>query len=366
MDLHIWGPIGSLPSLDAECIAAVAYLSRALPAGAWRLVASSDPSITPNYLLPALHDGDVWISGFSAIVAHMTPSLDAGLSPTQRAEAVAYSAFLASSAQPLVDASLYASEENWAAVTRPAFGRMLPFPVSWMLPHAMRGMALARAERLPATRLLGLLEQSGDEEEEVRDLLETPTTMTQTLANKLRRPKEDVASRVTKKVVRERMEEQVRDLLEPVIKRLEESDEDVPTFFGPVSSLDCLAYGYLALLELDVPQTFAKTALAKTPVGRFVQGMGMRTTIEPTALSNSVPRSVFRFIDQLVRTVPVLGDEYAAEVARSHSQNVAISGHGATLLTGVLAAGLALGGGYYSWRAMQPFGLPVHTFMRGR
>ena len=48
LELHIWGPAFGLPSIDAQCLAAVAYLNQALPSGEWVLIASSDPSISPT------------------------------------------------------------------------------------------------------------------------------------------------------------------------------------------------------------------------------------------------------------------------------------------------------------------------------
>jgi sorting and assembly machinery component 37 len=45
LELHIWGPAFGLPSIDAECIAAVAYLHHAAASPTdWRLVPSNDPS----------------------------------------------------------------------------------------------------------------------------------------------------------------------------------------------------------------------------------------------------------------------------------------------------------------------------------
>lgn len=48
LELHVWGPAFSLPSIDAQCLATIAYLSLALPKDAWVLVASSDPSLSPT------------------------------------------------------------------------------------------------------------------------------------------------------------------------------------------------------------------------------------------------------------------------------------------------------------------------------
>jgi len=50
MELHIWGPAFGLPSIDAECNAAVAYLSQISKVHGlhWALVANHDLSVTSN------------------------------------------------------------------------------------------------------------------------------------------------------------------------------------------------------------------------------------------------------------------------------------------------------------------------------
>lgn len=48
LDLHIWGPAFGLPSIDPECVAAVAYLQAAASSSSdWRLIPSNDPSLAP-------------------------------------------------------------------------------------------------------------------------------------------------------------------------------------------------------------------------------------------------------------------------------------------------------------------------------
>ena len=42
LELHVWGPAFSLPSLDAQCLAAVAYVRLAVPRGEWVLVKGWD------------------------------------------------------------------------------------------------------------------------------------------------------------------------------------------------------------------------------------------------------------------------------------------------------------------------------------
>jgi sorting and assembly machinery component 37 len=48
LELHVWGPAFSLPSIDAHCLAAIAYLQQAVPRGKWELIASSDPTLSPT------------------------------------------------------------------------------------------------------------------------------------------------------------------------------------------------------------------------------------------------------------------------------------------------------------------------------
>lgn len=48
LELHVWGPAFSLPSVDPQCLATIAYFQLAgVPQDQWVLVASSDPSVSP-------------------------------------------------------------------------------------------------------------------------------------------------------------------------------------------------------------------------------------------------------------------------------------------------------------------------------
>jgi len=48
LELHVWGPAFSLPSIDAQCLAAIAYLQQVVPRGEWHLIASSNPALSPT------------------------------------------------------------------------------------------------------------------------------------------------------------------------------------------------------------------------------------------------------------------------------------------------------------------------------
>lgn len=48
LELHVWGPAFGLPSIDAQCLATIAYFTQTVPKTEWVLVASSDPAVCPT------------------------------------------------------------------------------------------------------------------------------------------------------------------------------------------------------------------------------------------------------------------------------------------------------------------------------
>jgi hypothetical protein len=56
LQLHTWGPAFGLPSIEAECIATIAYCQRVIPKGQWALVADYDTTVgaTGTINCPAL------------------------------------------------------------------------------------------------------------------------------------------------------------------------------------------------------------------------------------------------------------------------------------------------------------------------
>ena len=115
LELHIWGPAFGLPSIDTQCLATVAYFTRAVPRSEWVLVASSDPAVCPEREcgrrgaqqlvqiltfhvleeLPAVKNGSLWVSRFRNIVDYLRKysdgqwHLDADLESQQKADCLA-------------------------------------------------------------------------------------------------------------------------------------------------------------------------------------------------------------------------------------------------------------------------------------
>jgi sorting and assembly machinery component 37 len=96
MKLHILGPAFGLPSIDAECIAAVALIERYTQGSsqAWALIASHEAA--PGTQFPFLQVGDKTYSGFDRIAQYLidtsgssVPGLATNLTAQQRADATA-------------------------------------------------------------------------------------------------------------------------------------------------------------------------------------------------------------------------------------------------------------------------------------
>lgn len=93
--------------------------------------------------------------GAAAIVAALKKSggglhdLDAHLSPAGRADAAAFTTLLQTKLVPALIYSTWCEPDAYAAITRPAFGAGLPFPLNLWLPHSARKAAHARLAALP-------------------------------------------------------------------------------------------------------------------------------------------------------------------------------------------------------------------------
>ena len=48
LELHVWGPAFSLPSIEPQCLAAIAYLTQLIPQDEWVLIASCDDGLSPT------------------------------------------------------------------------------------------------------------------------------------------------------------------------------------------------------------------------------------------------------------------------------------------------------------------------------
>ncbi|KAJ3508809.1 hypothetical protein NM208_g15763 [Fusarium decemcellulare] len=381
LDLHVWGSAFGLPSIDPECLAIVTYLHSSLPAQAWRLIPSNDPSISPSNTLPALYHEGVWTSGFAPIVDYLTSkslgdNLDAGLSPIQQADRVAYGAFLTANAAPLLDLSLYVSAANWSATTRPAYSSLLPFPLTWTVPPLIRAEAVKRVEHLGFADMDSDFDPNGGLHlSSGRDAL--PETFRRHIPARTRKTIHEEMTPEQAVLIRlYGLAEDCLTVLDDFLK--DGSDEKAFGFFENTrpSSLDCLAYGYLALMrDAPVPRSFLRDwLLKKTPrLSKFVDDIKSRCLEKPGPLPwvesghDTALRVGARTLDSILYNVPGFGNEYAAEVRRRAEEGVTgIDGRTLMLAMSLIATGAALGYGYHSYKAAQPFGSRIQLWQSQR
>lgn len=257
LELHVWGPAFGLPSIDAPCLAAIAYLRECLPRGSWKLVASTDEAESPFEDLPVLRDGKRWVSGFRDIVNYIREldeswDLDKDLSPNEAADCTAYTSFLESRGQPLVDLSLFVSSENYSTCTSPALGRLLPWPNSWFVPHRVREKARKTSEHLG---LSGLDVDSAQDDSPEKGL-------SAHIPKSLRKPRQTVSAMLGHDTKRSkfRLDAVTSDFLAPLDELLSDGEWLIADH---ATSVDCLALGFLALMQLpgDVPQPWLRESL---------------------------------------------------------------------------------------------------------
>ncbi|KAL9016837.1 MAG: hypothetical protein Q9185_005834 [Variospora sp. 1 TL-2023] len=228
LQLHVWGPGFGLPSIDPQCLAAIAYLSHLVSKNEWELVASSDLTLSPT-------------------------------SP--------YTSFIEAHGQPLIDLSLYVSSENYYASTRPAYSHLLRWPQTWLLPPKRRAAAKARTDHLNLSSL-DLDTWNGEEANEAQFAAGTEIP-------KLARLTQQRVSSLVKQpqhATRFRLNSLAEAFLEPLAQLLQ--GQRYLLHGDQMRSLDCLALGYLSLALLpEVPQSWLSQSMKSSyqPLCRYVE-----------------------------------------------------------------------------------------------
>ncbi|KAK0731829.1 Tom37 C-terminal domain-containing protein [Lasiosphaeris hirsuta] len=314
MELHVWGGAFGLPSIDPECLATIAYFTQTLSPGVFTLIPTS-PSAVPTNQLPSLYirSTNTWIPSFAAITAFIQTATSISmrttgvvrdgppLTPAQKADSAAYTAFLALHAAPLLALSLYVSSANWAAGTRPAYSAILPFPLAWTEPPAIRAAMTRRAEHL------GMSALDTDAVAEKEERLEAAAA---------------AAGWVTAKKT-------VREMLAPEQKgriRLERLAGDVLEVLAAVDwdgvsrETRCLGLAYLALMDVTalprpwlsdvMREKYPTCAQALKKLWAAVFPPGSKLLWVRDGPENRVLRVGARFANGLIKDVPVFGQAW--------------------------------------------------------
>ncbi|KAF2486497.1 Tom37 C-terminal domain-containing protein [Neohortaea acidophila] len=286
MELYILGPAFGLPSIDAECNAAVALLQHLHPTTSnWHLIPTHDQTRHLPYLL----DDQKTYEGFQAIQTHLQPiSTSNNDNALQSATSTALTSLLDSRAQPLLDITLYTSSENYRSATRPAFTRLLPWYANYTVPPRRRADAKKR------TAQLGISHIDVDEEDPHEDLSgrggagdvasvgKEPQfeAESQRKAASLLLPRKDTLRSLLRRPEHSaifRLHALAEAFFEPLSNMLEEREFFLGT--EEMQAVDCAVYGYLSLMLFpELPQGWLRKMLrGKYPaLVRFTERMHER------------------------------------------------------------------------------------------
>ncbi|MCJ1471961.1 hypothetical protein MMC13_000604 [Lambiella insularis] len=271
LELHVWGPAFGLPSIDQDCLAAVAYFTEVVPVDQWVLAEDTDEG-TDLRQLPAVRDGAATVCGFENIVGYLKTishgqwDLDAPLTVRQKADCTAFSSLLVTQALPLLDLSLYVSSQNYNTTVRSAYASLLSFPSSWVIPTKRRAAAKQRSAHL------GLSSLDLNSTSQVEGNSQTSAAASAQIPRSLRKAKVSVSAAVhsPETAARIRLQSLTENVLDPLSALLTEDEDGSPPGYSggyllspsQASSLDCITVAYLALFLLPaVPHPFLATTL---------------------------------------------------------------------------------------------------------
>ncbi|KAF2858728.1 hypothetical protein K470DRAFT_198455, partial [Piedraia hortae CBS 480.64] len=257
MNLYILGPAFGLPSIDAECNAAVALLHLLPHNKPWHLIPAHE-DVEP---LPRLEDNNQTYTGLASITRHLSFN---PLDPQTRTTTASLRSFITSHAPPLIDLYLYTPLENYS-LTRTAYTKILPWYANYIIPPQRRALAKTRTQHLgidpdePVTKTPIL---------EGRDREEAFEKETKSRASLLFPAKR--VGMLRKEVFK--LHALAEGFLEPLEEILRKGDYlvgDTPM------EVDCLAYGYLSLMRVEVGDCWLRDLIAEKfkRVEGFVQRM---------------------------------------------------------------------------------------------
>ena len=316
LELHVYGPGLGLPSIEVKCLATIILLQSCFSPdnSRWVCIASNNPSVSPFNELPALRNGEIWVSGFKNIAEYIRTECDDcdnsfafTLDAKQFADCEAYISFLESRGLPLLDLSLYVSRDNYTTITRTELSNLLAWPQSWTTPQRLRESARKRS---------GHLDLSGLDVDAVREkeLKKENEGIAAVIPKSLRLPKRSVTGVLgsSAEATRFRLEAVTEDFFEPLDSLLGES----AYFLGSkMSVLDCLALAIFLQMDIeDLPQPWLSHALQKhTNLKNWVVSKRAETVdIDPIPWRTPASRSWFQMLSSTIDSL-------------SDSTNIAIS-----------------------------------------
>lgn len=300
--------------------------------------------------------------------------IDHDLVPLQRADALACASYLTTRGSALLAMSLYVSPTAWARLTRPAYSSLLPFPLAWTVPPALRRAAIERVEHLG----LGHLAAGVDSEDASTSVGGDAATTTSTGFLRLPPRLGPGAALDPEQASAIRLQALAADFF-AVLDGLRGGRRFLIRDTRPCS-LDFLAYGYLKLMQVRTPYPFLDTVLTRSHPGLLEFIREMDAVLPPSATASlggaaageehlpwrtPVPTGAAgilgRFADGVVVAIPGVGEGWKSWRRGGEGDNAGDPAQLALAVGGALAGLAALGGGLLL-RSMSPLGAAVHRF----
>lgn len=299
--------------------------------------------------------------------------IDRDLTAAQRADTLAYASYVGARGAALVAVSLYVSPSAWAALTRPAYSRLLRFPLTWTVPLKLRAAAVAKTEPL------GLDHLAADVDPEDGSSEARATTAPLTATGFLRLPAKPGVS--DSMAPEQAAAIRLQSVTEDFFLVLDDLRGQGRYFLGrdQPSSLDFLVFGYLRLLKVRTPHPFMENCMRRSRPGsnlaKFLEMMRAETIrwqedeprrhlpwVDPAA--QGVVGMTARFADGVVENTPGFGATWKRWRGNGvrHTEEQPVDSWGVLLAVGAAAAGVAAAGGALLFRALSPFGASSHQW----
>lgn len=343
--------------------------------------------------LPALVDEQgTCISGFRDIAKHLSENrlsnIDDDLTPLQTADAAACTAYLSMRGSALLALALYVSHSAWVSLTRPAYSQLLPFPLTWTIPPAIRSAAVERVEHLGLGHLAASVDDLDDSSLSTGSGAATTATGFLQLParfgpSKTLQPEQTAAIRLQNmaddffSVIRDyRNAQSGAEGNKPA-----EADSNLFLFGRDApSSTDFLAYAYLKLMRVQTPQPFLRKAMLKsypdlwsfsdpahlppphTPQDNSDDNLTSSLPWHKDHPTRGVLPTIGKFADTAIGHIPSVGPSWT----RFRQSNELSSGNNtlqAALTLGLAGtAAVAAGALVLFVKNLAPLGAPVHIF----
>lgn len=157
----------------------------------------------------------------------------------------------------MLDLSLYVSSANYTTVTRPAYSHLLSWPDQWFLPSERRAEAKARTEHLNLSSL---------DSDNINPDPQKAKSASNFIPEYLRNSRQSISEVVKQAHVASRI--RLDGIADAFFEPLEQLLGQKPFLLSEnsPSSLDCLAFAYLALAQIPVlPEPWLADAMSRYP-----------------------------------------------------------------------------------------------------